>query len=220
MLRKIFDLDNGFMRGLARSIDLIVLNILFLVCSLLFFTFGASLSALYSVTLKMVQNEEGYMVRGFFTAFRENLKYGMIFEIAFLVIVATIILDIKLIGDIGTGIAFGIKVICFAISIWLFLMALYVFPIIARFRMKLSEICKNAFLICVTNFKKTLILLAMYIPVLFLMFYSEITMYLLLSICIVCGFAVMAYCQSFVLRKVFDEYEPTEAEIQNIDVEN
>ena len=85
MLRKIFDLDNGFMRGLARSIDLIVLNILFLVCSLLFFTFGASLSALYSVTLKMVRNEEGYMVRGFFTAFRENLKYGMIFEIAFLV---------------------------------------------------------------------------------------------------------------------------------------
>ena len=99
-------------------------------------------------------------------------------------------------------------------------MALYVFPIIARFRMKLGAIYKNAFLICVTNFKKTLILLAMYIPVFFLMFYSEITMYLLLSICIVCGFAVMAYCQSFVLRRVFDKYEPAEAEIENIDLEN
>lgn len=220
MLRKIFDLDNGFMRGLSRSTDLIVLNVLFLVCSLLVVTFGASLSALYSMTLKMVRNEEDYTVRGFFKAFRENLKQGMIFGVAVLVILATVILNIKLIGDINTGIALGIKIICFAISIWLFLMALYVFPIIARFRMKLGEIYKNAFLICVTNFKKTLILLAMYIPVFFLMFYSEITMYLLLSICIVCGFAVMAYCQSFVLRRVFDKYEPAEAEIENIDLEN
>ena len=220
MLRKIFDLDNGFMRGLSRSTDLIVLNVLFLVCSLLVVTFGASLSALYSMTLKMVRNEEDYTVRGFFKAFRENLKQGMIFGVAVLVILATVILNIKLIGDINTGIALGIKIICFAISIWLFLMALYVFPIIARFRMKLGAIYKNAFLICVTNFKKTLILLAMYIPVFFLMFYSEITMYLLLSICIVCGFAVMAYCQSFVLRRVFDKYEPAEAEIENIELEN
>ena len=51
MLRKIFDLDNGFMRGLSRSTDLIVLNVLFLVCSLLVVTFGASLSALYSLSL-------------------------------------------------------------------------------------------------------------------------------------------------------------------------
>ena len=79
MLRKIFDLDNGFMRGLSRSTDLIVLNVLFLVCSLLVVTFGASLSALYSMTLKMVRNEEDYTVRGFFKAFRENLKQGMIF---------------------------------------------------------------------------------------------------------------------------------------------
>ena len=74
MLRKIFDLDNGFMRGLSRSTDLIVLNVLFLVCSLLVVTFGASLSALYSMTLKMVRNEEDYTVRGFFKAFRENLR--------------------------------------------------------------------------------------------------------------------------------------------------
>ena len=65
MLRKIFDLDNGFMRGLSRSTDLIVLNVLFLVCSLLVVTFGASLSALYSMTLKMVRNEEITQCVGF-----------------------------------------------------------------------------------------------------------------------------------------------------------
>lgn len=64
--------DSSIMVFLSRVFDLIILNILFLVCSIPVITIGASFTALYSVTLKMVRNKESYIVRGFLQAFTKN----------------------------------------------------------------------------------------------------------------------------------------------------
>lgn len=70
--------DSWVMRILTRIFDLIILNLLFIICSLPVITIGTSLTALYSVTLKIVRNEEGYIVRGFFKAYKENFKQSLI----------------------------------------------------------------------------------------------------------------------------------------------
>ena len=48
-------MDNGFFRTLGKLADLMILNILFIVCSIPIFTIGASLTAMYYVTLKMAE---------------------------------------------------------------------------------------------------------------------------------------------------------------------
>ena len=58
-------MDNIIVRILTKIFDLILLNILFIVCSLPVITIGASITALYTVLLKMTENEEGYILRGF-----------------------------------------------------------------------------------------------------------------------------------------------------------
>lgn len=45
--------------------DLCILNIICLVCCIPIVTAGASITAMYYVTLKMVRNEEAYIVRSF-----------------------------------------------------------------------------------------------------------------------------------------------------------
>ena len=70
----IFNQDGWLYRGLNRLWDLIVLNILFFLTSIPIVTVGASLSALYTVTLKGVRKEDSYIVRSYFAAFRENFK--------------------------------------------------------------------------------------------------------------------------------------------------
>ena len=50
------------------------LNLLWILCSLPVFTIGASTTALYYVTLKMVQDEESNITAMFFRAFRENFR--------------------------------------------------------------------------------------------------------------------------------------------------
>ena len=67
-------MDNIFIRILSRIFDLIVLNILWVVFCLPIVTIGASTTALYSVTLKMVVNEEGYLIRDFWRAFKRDFK--------------------------------------------------------------------------------------------------------------------------------------------------
>lgn len=207
MLRKIFDLDNPLMRGLAKITDIVVLNLLFLLCCLPVITAGASAAALYAMTLKMVRNEEPPIVRGFFRAFRENLKQGIFFGLVFTLVVGAILINLFLLGDRTEGMAQAVKAVCIAMGILVTALSLYVFPIIARFQMDVKEIFRNAVLISVTQLPRTGIMLLMYVLAAILAFWSDITMFVALSIFVVFGFALLAFLQSFLLRSIFSKYE-------------
>ena len=56
--------DGRFSRILNRMTELVLLNFIFILTCLPVLTIGASVAALYSVTLKMARNEEGYVIRG------------------------------------------------------------------------------------------------------------------------------------------------------------
>lgn len=73
-----FNMDNGLFRALGKLADLMLLNILFLVCSLPIFTIGASFTAMYYVTLKLAENEEGYTPGAFLKSFKQNFKQATI----------------------------------------------------------------------------------------------------------------------------------------------
>ena len=57
---RLFNMDNKFFTVMGRVADLIMLNVVFLICCLPIVTIGASLTALHYVTLKMARNEESY----------------------------------------------------------------------------------------------------------------------------------------------------------------
>ena len=80
MLRGLFDLDNPVMRFLSRVADLLVLNLLFILCSIPIFTTGASITALYYCFFKMKDQEEGYLAKRFFKSFKENFKQEQHFK--------------------------------------------------------------------------------------------------------------------------------------------
>ena len=69
---------NGFYRLMTKFAWMVVLSILWLVCSIPLITIGASTAALHSITMKMVRDEEGTIVSGFFTALRRNLRQGIL----------------------------------------------------------------------------------------------------------------------------------------------
>ena len=195
------------MRGLSRVTDIVVLNILFLLCCIPVITAGASAAALYTMTLKMVRNEEPPVVKGFFRAFIENLKQGTLFGVLFTLAAAAIAVNFVLFGNLRYGVFQAVKVLSIAVGIVIFSLSLYIFPMIARFKMGGKEIFRNALLMSVAYLPKTLAMLAMYIPVLVIMFWSEMTMFVMLSVYVVFGFALMAFLKSFILRSIFSKYE-------------
>ena len=58
---RIFDMNNTFFRFMSKVADLCILNIICVICCIPVITAGASITAMYYVTLKMVRNEEAYI---------------------------------------------------------------------------------------------------------------------------------------------------------------
>ena len=66
---RFFSMDNKFFTFMNKVADLCILYIICLGCCIPIVTAGASITAMYYVTLKMVRNEEAYIVRSFFKSF-------------------------------------------------------------------------------------------------------------------------------------------------------
>ena len=70
---------------MGRVADLIILNLIFIVCCIPIVTIGPALTALYYMTLKMARNEETYIIRGFFKSFKENFRQAIVIWLIILV---------------------------------------------------------------------------------------------------------------------------------------
>ena len=69
MLQGLFNYDNPVWRFIGKLGDLILLNILWIVCSIPIVTAGASTTAVYYVTLKLVRDENDSTIKNFFYFF-------------------------------------------------------------------------------------------------------------------------------------------------------
>ena len=83
-MRGVFNPDSPLMRALGVVWDLIVLNLLFLVCCIPVVTIGPAITALHYVTTKMAGEKDGTPVVGnFFKSFRANFRQGVLMGILF-----------------------------------------------------------------------------------------------------------------------------------------
>lgn len=204
---KIFNLDNWIMRFFSRIFDIVILNFTFIICCIPIVTIGASLTAMYSITLKMVRNEESHIIRGFLKAFKQNFRQGTIIGMLAIIITFFITVDLRIIGIIGDDRLKVMQVLCYIVAIWGYIIFLYAFPLLARFENTIKEVFKNSFVLSVVNFKWTILFILLDVPFVLMLFYSGLSMILLFTILIICGFSALALIQSFIFGKVFEKYE-------------
>lgn len=141
---------------LRRVTDLIVLNLLWVVCSLPIITVGAATSALYYVTLKIVQNEESLVVESFFHSFKENFKQATVMTALFLGGGALLFLEIRVVLMMDAGQFSALLGVFIVLAVVFLGIVLYAFPLQARFVNPVSATLKNALLLSVQNFPSTL----------------------------------------------------------------
>ena len=105
--------DNKFFTFMGKVADLMILSILWLICSLPIVTIGASTSALYYSTLKIARKEDTYPTRMFFHSFKQNLKQGIGLTLIFLLVTVFLFFDIQIVTAMGgqTGKVFTIIII-------------------------------------------------------------------------------------------------------------
>lgn len=198
-----FRYDSPVMVFLTKVANLIILNILWLLCSLPLVTLGASTVAMYTVTLQMVHNPDNdSVVKSFFAAFQKDFwKSTKLF-----------------LAVAGLGIVIGANILAAGTmtGLWrilayippgiLLLASGYVFPLFAQFDNTIWQTFKNACLLSISHFFRSILILLLNLlgPVLFLFF----AYYFLktLFFWIVIGVSLISFCNAQLLKRVFAKY--------------
>lgn len=201
---RFFNQDSPLYRFLNRLGDLILLNLLFIVTSIPLVTIGASLSALYTVTLKGVRKEDSYIVRSYFAAFKENFKKATCLWLLLAAVWLVLGIDVFVIAKrngplVFMGGVFGV--------IWL-LITIYAFALQARFENSVRNTILNSLVAGVKFLPYTIQILGILVfsPILMVLLavFSPTLLGWFCSLFLFIGFSGVAWCSSFLYRKVFD----------------
>lgn len=197
---KFFSADGALYKFITRFWDMVKLNFMWLICSLPVITIGVSTVAAYSVTLKMIEENEGYVVRNFFRAFKENFKQGMAIGPITVLFAAVLYIDFTLAKQ-HTGFA-----VLGVFSAFMFVIALiYAYPLLARYENKLFQTIKNSMRISLRYFGRT-VFLAVLLAVEVLVFrFTYITLIIGLLIGPACMMLTVSGFSMFFFREIEKE---------------
>lgn len=202
---KLFNIDSPMMQALSKIADLFILNLLFMVCCIPIITIGTSLTALYTVTLKTARNEESYVFRSFFKAFKDNFKISTLSWLILLIAGTILFVDFRYAVVFPEPYNHIIRVATVFLSILYLLLITYLFPYIARFENTLKDSFKNAFLLSVTHLLYTFLFLVIGVLAIVLTFLLDFQVIGFLWIVI--GFSGLAYINSMLFRRIFAKFE-------------
>lgn len=134
--------------------NVMVLSLLWLLCSLPVITIGASSSALYFSTVRCLREQkEDTLCRCFFRSFKSNLLQGIVAELIYIVYGGLVGLDIYVArnGINGFELPEFYEPVAYALLLPIAFTLPFVFPSIARFSNKLRNIFKNSFVLCASH---------------------------------------------------------------------
>lgn len=207
-MKRLFDMDSPLARFLGRVGDLIVLNVLFLVCSLPLVTAGASLTAMIRVIQGMQNGDEPGLFKTFFRAFRQNFLQATAVWLLLAALLAAAVYNFLLIAASFTGaLAMGLQVLTGALAAVILFAAGYVFPLIARYENSLSQHLVNALLLAVGRLPRTLCVAALNVLPAALAWFFPRAFFYSVVIWVLIGFAVLCYLDCLLLRPVLQQLE-------------
>lgn len=203
---KLFKIDSPVFQFLTRSFDIMFLNILWVICSIPIITIGASTAALYYSTLKIIREKDSGMAKMFFYSFFQNLKQGIKMSIITLVTGVFLYADIQACKMMNGTLGNVARIVLVILLVIWGMTISYAFPLLAQFENTIKNTLKNALIISLNNFKKTIIIVFLNsIP--FVLFFLLPHVFLMsVPLWLLFGAAAIAYINARSLVKIFDKY--------------
>jgi uncharacterized membrane protein YesL len=204
-MREFFSLDGAFNKYGGMLADMAIISLMWLLFCLPIVTAGASTTAMFYVTTRRIANREGYITSDFWTAFKSNLRRATVIWLITLVVLIILFTNVLLLtSEEGTAEALGIfGIVLPAQLVFLFLIAImsvYLYPLMARFDMKLIQVIKSAFYMSVRHLLTSVCCVAMVI--------GAFMLFLYLPPLILVAPGLYAWLASHMIVRIFKKYRP------------
>ena len=205
----IFNLDSPIGRAMNTVADIMILSVLWVVCSLPVFTVGAATTALYYASMRSVR-QEGSVFKDFFRAFRDDFKKSLMFTLLLAGAVLLIAGDFWIFSKVQLAGESVLRVILYAVIFLLIMIASYFFPLLARYDAAVKAHIKNAFLLSISSPLTTLIVAAMNAAPILLFLIKPVWFFRVLPFITILWVGMAAHINSRILLKLFEKIQPSE----------
>lgn len=200
---RLFDYDSPLMQFLTKVANLMIINLLTILCCIPIVTAGAALTAMHYMCLKMVRNEDGAIAKGYFVAFKEALKQATGVWLVLLAFILVFLGDYVIVYHSGIEFPYWFQVSLLGIAIVILLVFMMVFPLMGKFYNTTFRTLKNALIISVAKFPITLLMIVMNaIPLVITIYFFQ-----MFPLVLMFGMSLPAYGAANLLNKYFMKLE-------------
>ncbi|MBQ8518762.1 MAG: YesL family protein [Agathobacter sp.] len=201
----LFNPENSFFSFIGTIGNFIMLNLLFVFCSIPLVTIGASYTALYYTMFKITEDDTLQITKDFFHSFKENLKQSTIVHLILSVVGAFLIFDLAGVLQLFSQ-SIAMKVLfClfFCLALIYCFITTYVYPILAKFSNNTKNTFKNAALLSIANLPITVVMTTINIIPLILFFVLPQLFMSIIPFYLFIGFSLTAFINCKLMSKIF-----------------
>ena len=203
MKKNIFSGETGFARFMNILADILIIGILWAICSLPVITAGTATTSAYYAMAKSVRYGEGYAVREFFHSFKINFKSSIGTNFLFLIGMAIVVADIIFTWGNRSTLNDSLFLIMCLVGFIISVVAIFYCILLSRFSWKTGLLFKNSFILSFKYLYVSVLLLVLFVGCL-------ISIYLLpWSIAYLPGLYmfIATYPMEWIMRKVMPKPE-------------
>ncbi len=206
---------------LRRMFDLMVLNVLWLLCCLPVFTFGPASSALARVMITLVRGGSEAVAKNYFIAFRRDFGRAVVLGLIGLLGLAIAVSDILFALSLSGGMKILFLIVAVLVSSLVFSYLAYIFALHAFFENSIAGQIRNALSLAAASPMDTLaIWLCFAVPVAAILLLPRIVLVYIGFLYILFGVSCPAYFAAKHQAKVIARFDGTQPPSQKDEAES
>ena len=158
-MKELFNLNSPWVQRFAMLTNLVMLNILWLICCVPIVTAGAATAALYHTVFQYHTKVDDAVLLPFFRGFRSNFKQSTLLLLPLVALLGLLGFDMIYLASRGQGTA----ILFLLIVATFFVMGIlaHLFPLIARFDMNAKALLRTAFSMVILHFPATFLVISL-----------------------------------------------------------
>lgn len=201
---KLLDPDSPIMSFLARVADLVILNVLWLLCCLPVVTAGASTTAMYHVVRHLQEESISSVTRDFFRSFKSDFRQATPVYLLLLIPTAAVVMNAWILSAQSSDVVpVYVRAIWMVSALMLTFVVSVVYPVMAYFDDTVWKTLRTAAVLAVAKLPRTVLISAINLLPIIMLFVS-LPFFLRISIFwLLIGGSLTAYLNMLILRPVF-----------------
>ena len=193
-----FSSEGPFLGFLEKVGQIIIINVLCIICMLPVITMLPSLSAFYYAMIKSVRRGRGYAAKEFFRSFKHTFVKGILFSVIYIAVFGFLFADVFILNESRMTYLF----VYVLLAVVLLMIFVYLIPVLGRFDMKSADLIKLSFIMSLKHFPTTVVLTV--VPL--LLGYVLLKYVTVVAVIFVPG--VWCYFSTYLIERIMKKYMP------------